>query len=323
MSDSFETWLLLIHQLPTKPDYLRVKVRRRLQKIGAVTIKNTVYMLPNREQQAEDFAWLAKEIEADGGEAYLCKADFMAGLTDDTIVRLFHKARNDDYDSLAQSIQELLSELNATPPNDETIAKLRGEVGRFRQVAEEIAAIDFFESGGRPACIAALEQLEARTVLQKKASSLEVPRTDFLERVWVTRANVFVDRMASAWLIRHYIDPEARFRFVDPATYRHEPGELRFDMFEGEYTHVGEHCTFEVLRENFGVDAPGVAAIAEIVHDIDLKDSLYNRPETAGVEAVLAGIRTGNATDELRLQQGMALFDALRVRLAAGGNSRG
>jgi hypothetical protein len=323
MPDSFDTWLLLIHQLPTKPDYLRVKVRRRLQRIGAVAIKSTVYVLPDREQQAEDLAWLAQEIESDGGEAYVCKAGFVAGLTDDAIVRLFHAARNEDYANLARSLEELLAEVIATLPNEETIVKLRGEVGRFRQMAEEIAAIDFFEAGGRGACIAVIEQLEARTVSQKTASSPEVLLTEFCGRTWVTRANVFVDRMASAWLIRRYIDPEARFRFVDPATYRHAPGELRFDMFDGEYTHVGEHCTFEVLRESFGVEAPGVAAIAEIVHDIDLKDARYNRPETAGVQAVLAGIRAGNATDDLRLQQGMPLFDALRTQLAAGGASHG
>jgi hypothetical protein len=313
----------MIHQLPPKPDYLRVKVRRRLQRIGAVAIKNTVYALPEREQQAEDFAWLAKEIESDGGEAYLCKAGFIAGLTDDAVVRLFNSARDEDYGNVAQNLHELLAEVCATPQNDESIVKRRTEVRRLQQAVEEIAAIDFFAADGRAACLAVIEQLEARIVAQEKPSTAGSVPGEFRGRTWVTRANIFVDRMASAWLIRRYIDPEARFRFVEPGTYRHEPDELRFDMFEGEYTHIGERCTFEVLLDSFAVDVPGVAVIAEIVHDIDLKDALFNRPETAGVQAVLAGIRAGNATDDLRLQQGMALFDALRIQLAAGGNSRG
>lgn len=318
-----KAWLLLVHQIAPKPDYLRVKVRRRLQRIGAIAIKNTVYALPDREQQAEDLAWLAKEIECDGGEAYLCKANFVVGLTDEAVARLFNTARNEDYASMARSLDELLSGVFATPPNEATLVKLRGEVRRLHQAMAEIAAIDFFEADGRGDCLAKLEQLEARTVPQEKSSAAEAAASEYFGRTWVTRAHIFVDRMASAWVIRRYIDPESRFRFVDPEGYRQEPGELRFDMFEGEFTHVGERCTFEVLRDRFGLDAPGLSAIAEIVHDIDLKETLYDRPETAGVRAVLAGIRAGNATDDRRLQQGMALFDALLVQLAAEDTAHG
>lgn len=316
-------WLLLVHQIAPKPDYLRVKVRRRLQRIGAIAIKNTVYALPDREQQAEDLAWLAKEIESDGGDAYLCKASFVAGLTDDAVVRLFNTARNEDYANIARSLDELLSGVSAPSQNEAARVKLRGEIRRLHQAMAEIAAIDFFEAGGRETCLTKLEQLEARTMLQENSTTCEILESEYFGRTWVTRAHIFVDRMASAWAIRRYIDLEARFRFVDPEGYRQEPGEIRFDMFEGEYTHVGKRCTFEVLRDRFSLDAPGLSAIAEIVHDIDLKETLYDRPETAGVQAVLAGIRAGSATDDQRLQQGMALFDALLLQLAAENTAHG
>src|SRR6185312_6642 len=128
-------------------------------------------------------------------------------------------------------------------------------------------------------------------------------------RVWVTREGVQVDRIASAWLIRRFIDAEARFRFVPGTGYKPQPGELRFDMFEGEFTHRGDRCTFEVLRGHAGLGDPALGAIAEIIHDIDLKDGKYGREETAGVRSLIAGITAASSNDEQRLERGMALLD--------------
>jgi hypothetical protein len=215
-------------------------VRRRLHRIGALPLRGSVYLLPATEEAREDFQWLGEEIRAEGGEAIVCEARFIQGISD-----------------------------------------------------EEVQAM-FATQGGRPA-------------------GAPAAATDRVEpgRTWVTRQDVHVDRMSSAWLIRRFIDPEARFKFVTGSGYRPEAGELRFDMFEAEYTHEGELCTFQVLLRRFGLDDPGLAAIGEIVRDIDCKDAKYGRSETAGVSAMVAGIATGSADDTERLARAGPLFDGL------------
>ena len=132
---------------------------------------------------------------------------------------------------------------------------------------------------------------------------------------WVTRQGVFIDRIASAWLIRRFIDPKALFKFVPARGYAAKPGELRFDMYQGEYTHVGERCTFEVLLQSFALDDPGLTAIGEIVHDIDVKEDKYGRRETAGVLAVVQGIANVTKDDAERVARGAAVFDGLYEQL--------
>jgi hypothetical protein len=127
----------------------------------------------------------------------------------------------------------------------------------------------------------------------------------------VTREGVFVDRIGSAWLIRRFIDPAARFKFVPARGYRPEPGELRFDMYDAEYTHEGERCTFQTLLARFGLRDPALEAIAEIVHDIDCKDEQFGRPETQGVARLLRGIADDTPGDAERLERGGRLFDDL------------
>ena len=127
----------------------------------------------------------------------------------------------------------------------------------------------------------------------------------------MTRKGVFIDRIASAWLIRRFVDPDARFKFVPAKGYRPEAKEIRFDMFEAEYTHEGDQCTFEVLIARLGLDNPALVPIAEIVHDIDLKDAKFGRPEGIGVDRLIAGIAMAHKDDEDRLAQGAAVFDGL------------
>jgi hypothetical protein len=135
--------------------------------------------------------------------------------------------------------------------------------------------------------------------------------TDLKGRTWVTRANVHVDRMASAWLIRRRIDADARFKFVSERQYRPATGEIRFDMYDAEYTHEGDHCTFEVLVEKLGSTDDALRAIAEIIHDLDLKDDKYGRKEVTGVKQLLAGIVANHASDDARLDRAADLFDDL------------
>jgi hypothetical protein len=131
-------------------------------------------------------------------------------------------------------------------------------------------------------------------------------------RVWVTRVGVGVDRIASAWLIRRFIDPEATFRFVPSRGYHSAAHEIRFDMFEAEYTHEGDRCTFEVLLERFGLRRDrALRSIAGIVHDIDCKDARFGHAETAGIAALIRSLSATCVDDADRLDRGGAIFTDL------------
>jgi hypothetical protein len=249
MDDSTESsaqgadWLVLIHRLPPKPDYLRVKLRRRLARLGAVPLKNSVYVMPHTEDALEDLQWLAREIENDGGEAVICDARFVSGVSDDDIRALFHDRQ------------------------------------RVETAPAKHALVDTVEPG----------------------------------RAWVTRRDVHVDRIASAWLIKTFIDPDARFRFVPSRGYRPRPGEIRFDMYQAEYTHEGDRCTFETLLRRFGLKDRALSAVAEVVHDIDLKDEKFGRAETRGVASLIEAIVVSTPDDEDRVNRGATVFSDLRT----------
>jgi hypothetical protein len=297
-------WLMLVHQLPPKPAYLRVKVWRRLQGLGAVAVKNSVYILPASEQAREDFQWLLKEIEKSGGEGMVAEAELVDGLRDDEVRTLFDKARDADYAELAGELRAL----KARGRGKAASAERKPQLDKLRQRFDAVAARDFFGASGRLSVEGLLSELEQggpAAQPTRAKGSLEL----FRQKTWVTRRGVYVDRIASAWLIRRFIDPDATFKFVEEKSYRHRAGELRFDMFKGEFTHVGDKCSFEVLVDVLPQRDPGLVAIAEIIHDIDLKDEKFGREETAGIAHVIAGICSAHADDTTRITRGSAVFD--------------
>jgi hypothetical protein len=309
-------WLLLIHQIPPKPDYFRVKIWRRLQRLGAVAIKNSVYVLPKNDQTQEDFQWVLREIVEGRGEASLCEARFVEGLSDDQVEALFQAARGAEYDQIAEEARRLAE---SPLPDEQREAtrrtQLEIDLTRLKRRLAEVVAIDFFGAPGREAAEGLVSGVEARMTGKNSMLGPDSARTfrreDFLGKTWVTRKGIYVDRIASAWLIRRFIDPDARFKFVPPKGYKPLPGELRFDMFEAEFTHEGDRCTLEVLIERTGIHDPGLSPIAEIVHDIDLKDSKFGRQDTPGIERLIAGIAMAHKDDENRLTRGAAVFDDL------------
>ncbi len=306
-------WLLLIHQIPPKPDYLRVKIRRRLQKVGAVAIKNSVYTLPRNDQTLEDFQWTLREIVEGGGDASICEAGFVDGLSDDQVEALFKTARDADYAALADDARALIAQRTAAKSAPAESEDFEAAVDRLRRRLSEISAIDFFDSLGRQTAEGLVAELEAATRGESAPGGgpARFPADELRNRVWVTRKGLHVDRIASAWLIRRFIDPQAEFKFVPARGYRAERRELRFDMFDAEFTHEGDRCTFEVLMRCVDQSAPALRPLAEIVHDIDLKDARFGRPETAGVERLITGICSAHRDDESRLARGTALFDDL------------
>jgi hypothetical protein len=307
-------WLVLIHQIPPRPAYLRVKIGRHLQRIGAVAIKNSVYALPRNDETQEDFQWVLREVVKGGGDASILEAQFIEGLSDEQVVALFQTARESDYRELGEEARKVSASLpKRGPPPENRRNEVANQIARLRQRVSELEAIDFFGAPGREIAEGVVSAMEARMkpIEPREPAKPTLRREDYRGRTWVTRSGIKVDRMASAWLIRKLIDPQARFKFVPAKGYRPQKGELRFDMFDAEFTHDGDLCTFEVLLERFGIDDPALRAIAEIVHDVDVKDAKYGREEASGVGQVVAGIAAAHPTDEARLERGSALFEDL------------
>jgi hypothetical protein len=308
-------WLLLIHQVPPKPDYLRVKIWRRLQRLGAVPVKNSVYVLPKNDQTQEDFQWVLREVIESGGDASLCEARFVDGLSDDEVMQLFRSAREGDYQEISRDLERIATSFSKNAKiNSASRKRLPLELERLHKRMAEVVAIDFFSASGREGAERLIFALDAR--LQEgspagRAAQAKQQLQDLQDRTWVTRKGIHVDRMASAWLIRRFIDPNGRFKFVPAKGYKTQPGEIRFDMYEAEFTHEGDRCTFEVLIERLGLSDPGLGPIAEIVHDIDLKDGKFALEETPGIDRIIAGIAMANKDDQARLARGSAIFEDL------------
>lgn len=312
-----DRWLLLIHQLPGKPAYLRVKVWRRLQALGAVAVKNAVYALPANEQTQEDFEWVLKEITEGGGEAMICEAQLIDGVSDQEVRSLFTAARDEDYEAIAKEAR-VLTEALRQDLNAKTKVEGRAQLTRLKAKLAQVVAIDFFGANGRETVDGLLTGLETKLTegtaveTSENGAAHQIAALAHLkDRTWVTRQGVHVDRIACAWLIRRFIDPAARFKFVSGKGYAPSFGELRFDMFEAEFTHEGDRCSFEVLLGHAGLTDPALQAIAEIVHDIDLKDGKFGRDETGGIKALIAGLAMAHRSDEERLTRGGAIFDDL------------
>jgi hypothetical protein len=310
-----ERWMLLIHQLPAKPAYLRVKIWRRLHALGAVAVKNAVHALPASEQSHEDFEWLLKEIIESGGEAVICEARFIDGLSDSDIRELFNAARDADYADIAEEARALAARVAETP-RTESRGELHAQFSRLKTRYAHNTSIDFFDANGRQATDGLLRALERglleAEVKPRVATETPTPASRGLKgRVWVTRIGVHVDRIGCAWLVRRFIDAKASFKFVPPKGYLPEPNELRFDMFDAEFTHEGDRCSFEVLMSRAGLDDPALTAIAEIVHEIDLKDQKFSREEAPGIKTLINGICADTRDDDARLLRGAAIFDDL------------
>jgi hypothetical protein len=314
-------WLLLLHQIPPEPSYFRAKVLRRLNQLGALPIKNSAYLLPARDETLEDLQWVRREIEEQGGEAWLFRTDTIAGLSDQAIRDGFRSLRERDYRELAREGHKLVDELRAeetdgssdeNAPNSH--ANYENEWRKLKRRYEEVRRIDFFEAPGCEEMQTLMDTMDRLLHSPPRHPAAKTLIADLKGRTWVTRSGIMVDRIASAWLIRRFIDPAAQFMFVDPEEYTHKDTEIRFDMFDGEFTHEGDLCTLEVLLTKSGHNDPALQAVAEVVHDIDLKDGKYQRPEAAGISPLIEGIALRQADDMRRLEEGATLFESLYAR---------
>jgi hypothetical protein len=303
-------WLLLVHQLPPTPSNLRVRTWRRLVELGAVAVKQSVYVLPDTAEAREDLEWLKVEIEGSGGEASVFSADHVDAAAEAALIEDFRRARQVAYSELATELQRV----QRSAPSRKAPAGRRRDLARYRQRFAAIERIDFFGSAGRDRVVSLLADLDAVSSSGERKSKPpgrgDGENQDYSGRLWVTRPRPAVDRMASAWLIRRFIDSAARFGFITDA--KAAPADaVPFDMFGAGFGHHGDRCTFETLQDRFAVGDAAVSRIGEIVHDLDLKDGKFGAPEAATLGAAIDGLQLSCADDAALLEHGIVLFEAL------------
>jgi len=297
---------MLTFQLRAKPAYQRVKLWRRLQAVGAVGLKHSVYVLPSTEQARQSFLRLLREIDRSGGEGLVYESELVAGMRDDQVRALFNAARDSDYESLARDMRKLLQAARRKKGTPETAPALV----KLRQRLDAIEQVDFFGASGRRAAEALLAQLDHSVIFRDTAPKTSaIGPADMTNRVRVTRQDIHVDRIACAWLIKRFIDPKGTLKFVSGKSYAPGPREYRYDMQDGEFTHEGDNCSFETLLLRARLTDPALKAIGEVIHDMDLKDEKFGHPETPGIAHVIAGICRTQGTDEARVARGQELFD--------------
>jgi hypothetical protein len=308
-------WLLLAHQLPTRPSKARVKTWRRLQQIGAVPTRNSVYVLPNTERSREDFEWIRSEIVSLGGDATVFAAEALnAG--DDDLVAAFQRSRDADYQALKRDADRILSASRAKRRPAANRDEWRRAGRRLRERFNEIERIDFFQAAAGLDAATAVAAVERRAVGPDQpavADGVVLAPNAFQNRRWVTRPRPGVDRMASAWLIRRFIDPGATFDFVEQPV----DDDVPFDMYTGDFSHDGTSCTFETFVRRFNIVEPAVARIGEIVHDLDMKERRYAPPEAPAIERMVDGLQDLHRDDDTLLQHGIGMFEALARSFSA------
>lgn len=316
-----DKWLLIFYTVPSHPVSNRMKIWRKLARSGAVQLKGAVYILPYNEEHYELCEWLVSEVASMGGDGTFVKVPEVETMTESEIIALFNVQRENDYHNLGKKLEELERKIGNIRKGGrgQNVKKLSDQLNKDKKEVEDIRKVDFFASRHGAVLQKLIKTMEDEvksmsTPTIKEQTAVLTPKrsADYQGKTWATRKNPFVDRMASAWLIRRFIDPGAKFRFIEEK----ELGSLdkqfsTFDIRGAEFTHQGDLCTFEVLVKSFGIKDKAVKRISEIVHDLDIKDEKYNNPDASGVEEILTGIRKTENTDDTVLEKGMAVFNML------------
>ena len=294
------SWLLLLFALPSRRKSERVAVWRRLKKIGAIQIKTSTYLLPDNPPKYELFQWLAQQIRDFGGDATLVRVQEIEGMPNEKLIALFNRARDEEYGGIKKALLALLSRRQKSDPETKA-AELERLKRQFRQIQE----IDFFQSARGHDVQMLLRRAEGTA---KKM----LPRLDpknYRGKTWLTRPRPEIDRVGSAWLIRRFIDPRAKFVFAPTADA--VPDAIPFDMVDVEFSHHGDCCTFETLVRRFAIEDKAIRKIAEMIHDVDLEDEKFQRFECIGIDRVLKGWAKSGVRDDQILQHGLECFDGL------------
>lgn len=288
----------------------RVGVWRKLRRSGAIVLRDSVYLFPAKDEALEIANWLVGEIRASGGEAQIARVMSIDGYPDTQLVGKFNELRDADYAELEPALKEAIRD--GQKGGDDARKQLRSLLRQAEKTVVEIARVDFFEA---PAGVRVRKLLAQGLALLEPARKpdAELSPDDYRGRLWVTRQRPKIDRLASAWLIKRFIDPDARFGFIEAEGKKVPEGALTFDTFGGDFTHEGDECTFEVLARRFGVTDPGVRVLSEIVHDCDLEDGKFQRSEVPVVLAIVRGLVATLSDDDQLIRVALPLFEALRA----------
>jgi tetrahydromethanopterin S-methyltransferase subunit G len=319
--DKKQEWLLFFYSVPSKPVNTRMKIWRMLVKAGAVQFKGSVYILPASEDHYELYQWLVSCVTDLHGEAAFVKVSRIESMKNDEIIQLFNRERENDYQEIGSRLDEFENKLATTPKSTVSTngKKIKGELNKFTKEFQDLGKVDFFYSNTRKQLEQRLKHVTAivngLTRGESGIPSVEIIKhhaANYQGRTWVTRKRPFIDRMASAWLIKKFIDKKAAFGFVDENEIEGlDKNTMAFDMVGGQFTHVGDNCTFEVMIEAFGLKDKTLGIIAEIVHQLDLQDDRYRNTAAEGLREILDGIRKTVKDDHEALEKGMDIFEML------------
>jgi hypothetical protein len=305
-----EPLLLLLVGVPPTPSSLRVRAWRRLRSLGAVPLKRSAYLLPDTPERYEDFQWLAQEIQREGGEATLIRVQQIENVSPAAVLQLFHEPRDEDYKRLAGRYRKALQGLDRKSAAKN--ARLQEELARLAKDHERIRRIDFFNAPGGAEVRRLEEAIAMRTRRPETVRREERPTLDLSKlrgRRWVTRPRPHIDRIASAWLIKRFIDTEAEFVFAEPAAFPSDA--VPFDAPGVELSHQGEDCTFETLVKRARLRDRRLVRLAEMVHEADLRDGKFPHEEARGIDVAVRALLAASPDDAQVLTQGMALFEGL------------
>jgi hypothetical protein len=314
-------WLTLLVSVPPKPIRHRVGVWRKLKRMGAVPLRGSAWLLPETPDTTEAFQWLAQEVGSVKGQATLLHVDAIEPMSDERVAALFHEARAADYETVMRGCRDLLAPLDRQRSGRLALEPLKVRLETLRRELDRVAAIDHLQSplGAKARALwesaaRRVRALEARPPVAagRRRSALPPAGT-----TWVTRPRPGIDRIASAWLIKRFVDAQARFAFADPADAAKKG--VPFDVAGAEFSHHGEDCTFETLLKRSGLRDRRLRAIAEIVHEADLRDGKFPRPEAAGVDLALRGLAATTHDDHELLERGMTVLDGLYSTLKPRG----
>jgi len=326
-------WVLFFYSIPATPVNNRVKVWRKLVRTGAVQLKGGVYILPYSEERHEALQWMLAELPGLKGEGLLIKTATIEPLQHQDIIALFNDQRQPEYRKIARKIDECSGRIRNLRKGgrDRVTTSLFRQYEKIHADFQAVQQRDFFQSeSGLNVAVqinALRKQLEELTVVEKGHKGSASPELsngrklqNFTGLTWLTRTRPFVDRMASAWLIRRFIDEQATFAFREEPELRDldDEHEVSFDVRNGDFTHIDDLCTFEVLLKSFGLTEKGLTHLAEIVHDIDIKDGKFGTSEAPVIEMIIKGVRCRALPDDEMLEQGMAVFEALYLSIISG-----
>lgn len=309
-------WLFLVHQVQTKNSKERVKVWRLTRKIGAVLYRNSVYVLPYSEEQNEDLHWLCQQIRDSKGEASVFITDSNDKIEDDELIKLFNVERSKDYEQVIQKLGEtfkVFSEKDFRKNLEENVKKISKQINQLTSEFENILKIDFFNSSLSSEVKKIIQEIKQNLLnfvgnTGSEEIKLSYSVQNYHQKIWATRAHIHIDRVASAWLIKRFIDVDAEFVFIDNNIFSEDV--IQFDTFGAEFGHHGDNCTFETLLRVFRIRDKALLQIAEIVHDVDLKDNKYHRDEATGIDKTIRSISNFLNDDNKTLNYCLTMFDS-------------